>query len=48
MVFLYPKTANYLQGKDVNFKDLLEISEQIEVGKVCGDCECVIGKLIKK
>lgn len=48
MVFLYPKTANYLQGKDVNFKPLLEISEQIEVGKVCGDCECVIGKLIKK
>lgn len=47
MVFLYPKIANYLPW-DSGFETILKEAQKTEVGKVCGDCECVIGKVTKK
>jgi len=48
MVFLYPKNAEYLTVENAQFIEFLEKAEKKEVGKVCGECECVIGKVIKK
>lgn len=47
MVFLYPKAAEFLKIQNASFIEFLERVEKIEVGKVCGECECIIGKIIK-
>jgi hypothetical protein len=47
LVFLYPKNAEYLKIGNGEFIEFLERAEKTEVGKVCGECECVIGKIIK-
>ncbi len=47
MVFLYPKIANYLPWES-SFETILKEADKTEVGKVCGECECVIGKVTKK
>ncbi len=49
VVFLYPKNALYLEIGNSNFLTFLEDTEaeNTDVGKVCGECECVIGKIKK-
>lgn len=47
MVFLYPKTASCLKIQNADFIEFLERVQKIEVGKVCGECECIIGKVKK-
>lgn len=47
MVFLYPKTAEFKEVANKDFIEFLEKVEKRDVGKVCGECECIMGKVIK-
>lgn len=47
LVALYPKNAEYLSVINEAFIDLLARAQKTEVGKVCGECECVILKIVK-
>lgn len=47
MVFLYPKNAALLKIQNTEFIEFLEKVQKFDVGKVCGECECIIGKVLK-
>ena len=48
LVALYPKNAELLTELNEQFIQLLNDSQRIDVGKVCGECECSIMKVVKK
>lgn len=47
LIALYPKNAEYLEVVNEQFIELLQIGQKFQAGKVCGECECVILKIVK-